>query len=35
MMSWQWATGNNLSLWERRAIRYMDAAWVNVVASND
>lgn len=36
MISWQWVTGNNLELWERKAIRYMDAAWVNAMRkSND
>lgn len=36
MMSWQWVTGNNLELWERKAIRTIDATWVSAVKeSND
>jgi hypothetical protein len=35
MMSWQWATGNDLELWERKAIRCMDAAWIAAQNSND
>ena len=30
MIAWQWATGNTLELWERKAIRAIDAAWVDV-----
>jgi hypothetical protein len=35
MMSWQWVTGNSLELWERKALRRMDAAWVTAKNSND
>lgn len=28
MRDWCWATGNTLALWERRAIRAVDAAWI-------
>ena len=27
MIDWCWATGSTLELWERRAIRAIDAAW--------
>lgn len=27
MADWCWATGNHLDLWQRKAIRMMDAAW--------
>jgi len=29
MIAWQWATGNTLELWERKALRAVDAAWVD------
>lgn len=29
MMSWQWATGNYLQLWERKTLRVIDAVWVS------
>jgi len=28
MIAWQWATGNTLELWERKALRAIDAAWI-------
>ena len=29
MIAWQWATGNTLELWERKALRAVDAVWVD------
>lgn len=28
MKDWQWASGNVLELWERKAIRAIDAVWM-------
>jgi len=28
MIAWQWATGNILALWERKALRAIDAVWI-------
>jgi len=32
MKDWCWATGNNPALWERTALRRLDALWMREVA---
>lgn len=32
MRDWCWATGNHLELWERRALRKLDALWMKGVS---
>lgn len=29
MKDWCWASGNDLALWERKAIRAIDTVWMN------